>query len=75
MRDIGVYLEDILQCIKKINMFTSGMDFETFVKDDKTFDAVVRNLEIIGEAMRQLPDEFKVKHKDIPWQVLCTNIL
>jgi uncharacterized protein with HEPN domain len=43
------------------------MDRETFLSDEKTIDAVARNLEIIGEAVRQLSDDFKNAHPDIPW--------
>ena len=43
------------------------MSYGKFSKDDKTIDAVVRNLEIIGEATRQLPENFKDKHINMPW--------
>lgn len=54
-RDSKVYLEDILEAIRKIRIYTEGLSFEEFQKDSKTVDAVVRNLEIVGEAVKQLP--------------------
>lgn len=47
------------------------MDRQTFLGDAKTIDAVARNLEIIGEAVRQLPDGFKSTHPDIPWSQIA----
>ena len=52
-RDYKVYLEDIQQAAAKIRKYTAGLSFEGFAADDKTQDAVVRNLEIIGEAVRK----------------------
>jgi|SRR4030042_1997320 len=66
-RDYKVFLEDILQSIDKINRYITGMSLETFSSDEKTIDAVVRNLEIIGEATRRLPDEVRIRHSDIEW--------
>ena len=43
------------------------MPFEAFTQDEKTIDAVVRNMEVIGEAANRLPDEFKERHSDIEW--------
>lgn len=61
-------LEDILTAIGKVDRYTRGLDQAGFLSDEKTIDAVVRNLEIIGEASRQLPDDFKRSHSDIPWR-------
>lgn len=60
-------IQDMYQCLEKIERYTAGLDRQAFLSDDKTIDAVVRNLEIIGEAVRRLPDDFKSKHKKIPW--------
>ena len=55
-RDYKLYLDDIVEAISRIRQFTSDLDsVESFSKDRKTFDAVVRNLEIIGEAVRNIP--------------------
>uniref|UniRef100_A0A7C6EBF6 DUF86 domain-containing protein n=1 Tax=candidate division WOR-3 bacterium TaxID=2052148 RepID=A0A7C6EBF6_UNCW3 len=70
LRDYGLYLEDILESIKKIRNYTKGMSFAEFAKDEKTIDAVVRNFEIMGEASKQLPQEIKNKHSEIEWKAM-----
>ena len=66
-RDPLVLLEDILLAIQKIGRYTSKMDHEAFLRDELVIDGVARNLEIIGEAVRQLPEEFRRVHSQIPW--------
>ena len=66
-RDPEILLDDVRSAIGKIERYCVGMDKEAFLKDDKTADAVVRNLEIIGEAVNQLPGDFMEKHSGIPW--------
>jgi hypothetical protein len=58
-REPNVLLDDIRTSIEKIQRYTAGLDEGSFLADEKTIDAVVRNLEIIGEAAKQLPAEFK----------------
>ncbi|MBI4125797.1 MAG: DUF86 domain-containing protein [Deltaproteobacteria bacterium] len=70
-RDYRVYLDDILQAIRQIYKYTEGMDFGSFNKDDKTFDAVVKNLEVIGEAAKNIPESVRVKSKDVEWQKIA----
>jgi uncharacterized protein with HEPN domain len=67
-RDYKVGLEDILDSINKIRTYTAGTNLQTFKKDSKTFDAVVRNLEIIGEAVKNLPDTVRSTHSEIDWK-------
>jgi len=67
-RDPTLFLYDILECIEKIEKYVSGMTYEDFENDERTVDAVIRNLEIIGEAARNIPDEFRNKYSDIPWR-------
>jgi len=62
------YLEDISDSIRKIKKFTNSMTFEEFKSDEKTMDAVLRNLEVIGEAVKNLPDEIKEDNPDIDWK-------
>ena len=52
-RDYRLFLEDILESCTRIERYTHEMSFDQFVKDDKTYDAVLRNLEIIGEAVKK----------------------
>ena len=66
-RDPLVLLEDIMLAIQKIGRYTSQMDHDAFLTNDLVIDAVARNLEIIGEASRQLPEEFRRVHTQISW--------
>jgi uncharacterized protein with HEPN domain len=59
-------ITDILQCIAKIRRFTKGYSFEGFQGDEKTIDSVLRNLEIIGEAVRHLPAEIRARYPELP---------
>jgi uncharacterized protein with HEPN domain len=65
------FLTDIKESIHRINMYTKGMDYEAFLEDIKTQDAVVRNLEIIGEATKSISEELKQKYPQIPWKGLA----
>ena len=67
-RDYKIYLEDILTAIDKIQSYTQNISFEKFSEDEKTLDAVVRNLEILGEAIKNVPEEIRKKHPDIEWK-------
>jgi uncharacterized protein with HEPN domain len=60
-----LYLEDIRNSIEKIEEYTEDSNFDEFIKDRKTIDAVVRNLTIIGEAARNIPQQIKSKNPDI----------
>ena len=70
-RDYKVYLDDILGAVYKIKKYTKGMSESKFYKDDKTIDAVVRNLAIIGEAVKKLPSEIRIKHNEIDWKKIA----
>ena len=67
-RDYKIYLEDILTAIDKIQSYTQNISFEKFSEDEKTLDAVVRNLEILGEAIKNVPEEIRKKHPNIEWK-------
>ena len=71
MRDPSLYFEDIIEAIEKIKRYIEGMNFDEFIEDEKTVDAVIRNLEIIGEAAKHLPEEFKTIHPEIPWREIA----
>lgn len=66
-RDPLVLLKDIILAIQKIGRYTSHLNHDAFINDELIVDAVARNLEIIGEAARQLPEEYKRAHTEIPW--------
>jgi len=66
-RSLGLLVEDIWESIEKIERYTEGMTQNSFQSDEKTTDAVVRNLEIIGEAAGRLPEDFTDRHSEIEW--------
>jgi len=66
-RDSSVYLEDILTASERIASYVEGYTRESFGEDPKTVDAVVRNLEIIGEAVKQVPAAIREQAPDIEW--------
>ena len=67
-RETLLLLDDMLQSAKKIKRYTLDFDFNSFLSDDKTMDAVVRNFEIIGEAANRIDDDFRLKHSEIEWK-------
>ena len=66
-RDLKLLIDDIIESGSKILEYIGDMDFESFLKDSKTVDAVIRNFEIIGEAANRLPDEYKDSYSSIDW--------
>lgn len=67
-QSIKLYLRDINEAIGKIEGYIEGMTLNEFSGDAKTIDAVVRNVEIIGEAARQLPNDVRLKYPIVPWK-------
>ena len=66
-RDISLLLKDILDCMNKIDEFVGKMSFDNFVNDEKTSSAVMRKLEIIGEAVKNIPEDIIEKYTQVPW--------
>lgn len=67
-RDPYLYLDDIVEAITKIRNYTNGIEYEIFSRDEKTVDAVIRNLEVLGEAVKNVPEEMKIQFPDIEWR-------
>jgi len=67
-RDYRDYIKDILDSINDIENFIRGMSFEDFKRDRKTINAVVRSIEVIGEATKKIPKTLKDKHREVPWK-------
>jgi len=67
-RKPDVYLQDIQESISHIQHFLDGVSEEEFYKNVEKQDAVLRRLEIIGEAVKHLPDEIRDNHPDVPWR-------
>jgi uncharacterized protein with HEPN domain len=70
-RDPDLLIQDILEAVRKIDRFIAGLDHSAFLRDERTVDAVVRNLEVLGEAAKQLPDDFTSRHPNIPWNQIA----
>ena len=67
-RDLRLFLMEILEAIEKIERYIDSLSFEDFVKNEMVVDAVIRNLEIVGEAARNIPEEVRSKYSNIPWK-------
>ena len=70
-RDYRLFLDDIRTCCEKVLRYTCGLTAEAFAGDEKTLDAVVRNLEIIGEAAKQVPPHLRQRHPQVEWQKIA----
>lgn len=70
-RDHRDYLADIIHAIDLIEQFTHGIDRHAFMHDEKTVFAVIRCLEIIGEAVKRIPQDFRETHSQIPWKIMA----
>jgi uncharacterized protein with HEPN domain len=71
MRDHTLYLRDILAAIESIRAFVQGMDLALFRADDKTVSAVIRKFEVIGEAVKHLPETLRQEYPNIPWKEMA----
>lgn len=70
-REFADFLEDIRSAAVKAQSFVRGMDYESFAADEKTIFAVVRALEIIGEAAKRIPQEVRDQYPAIPWRAMA----
>ncbi len=70
-REYSDYIEDILSAMDKTSSFIKGISYEDFKSDDKTIFAVVRAIEIIGEATKHIPDDARQKYSEIPWKEMA----
>lgn len=67
-REYKDYFQDIIESISDIEIFIKNMSFENFVKDKKTINAVIRSIEVIGEASKKIPDTIRRKNPSMPWK-------
>ena len=70
-RDYADYVADMLESAQKAREFVAGMRYEDFVADEKTQYAVVRALEVLGEAAKKVPQEWREVYPEIPWQAIA----
>jgi hypothetical protein len=66
-RPARIRLEDLKQAMARVRQYTEGLTYDEFIEDEKTMDAVLRNLEVIGEAARNIPEELRGKYPDVEW--------
>jgi uncharacterized protein with HEPN domain len=67
-RDISIYVKDILENMERAEKFAKGMDFEDFARDERTSFAVIRCIEIMGEAAKHIPEDIRGKYPEVPWK-------
>jgi uncharacterized protein with HEPN domain len=65
------FISDIKEAMERIKKYTTGMSYEMFLQDTKTQDAVVRNIEIIGEAAKHLSTDFRKKYTHVDWKKIA----
>ncbi len=70
-RDYRLYVDDLLDAIKKIEKYVEGLSFDGFARDTKVVDAVIRNFEIIGEAAKHVSQEVREEHPALPWKEMA----
>jgi uncharacterized protein with HEPN domain len=70
-RYISDHIEDICNAIEDVAAFIAGMSFKDFLSDKKTSNAVIRSLEVIGEATEQIPSGLRQQHPEIPWSKMA----
>lgn len=68
LRDWLLYLEDMQESVQRVLEYTKGLDQETFLNHSMAYDATLRNLEILGEVVKHIPDHVKNKHEHIDWR-------
>ncbi|WP_129141759.1 HepT-like ribonuclease domain-containing protein [Modicisalibacter coralii] len=72
-REWRFYLDDMIGFAEKVSIYTEGLDQVSFVADALTYDATLRNLELIGEAATRIPDEVRAMHTEIPWRMIIAT--
>jgi uncharacterized protein with HEPN domain len=70
-RDYEVYLDDISEACRNVGDYTAGFTYETFIRDGKTVDAVLRNLTVTGEAAKRLPEDVRKRFPGVDWRKVC----
>lgn len=69
----GFYVDDMIGFAEKVLVYTGGLDQAAFVRDQRTYDATLRNLELIGEAASRIPADVRAQNPDIQWRVMIAT--
>lgn len=72
-RNWQIYLDDMVEFAKKVLIYTDGLKQTEFIESELTYDATLRNLELIGEAATHMPQEIRNAHPDIPWRMIIAT--
>ncbi|TVP47523.1 MAG: DUF86 domain-containing protein [Halomonas sp.] len=72
-REWRFYIDDMIGFGKKVLSYTEGLDQISFLKHDLTYDATLRNLELIGEAATRIPEEVRKKYPQVPWRLVIAT--
>ena len=70
-RESGDYIEDVIDAMNKSIEFVKDMEYEDFIHDDKTIFAVIRAIEVVGEAVKNIPEDVKKGYSEIPWREMA----
>ncbi len=70
-RDISLYIKDMLQNMRDAEEFIQGLSYDQFQSDRKTLNAVMRSVEVIGEAAKKVPDGIRAKYPSVPWREMA----
>jgi uncharacterized protein with HEPN domain len=70
-REWSLYLADMIDACHWVSDFTAGVDKHSFLQDRKTYDATVRNLEVLGEACKRIPEDIRAQHPQVPWREIA----
>jgi uncharacterized protein with HEPN domain len=70
-RSLSEFLQDILESIADIESFTAGVDFESFRRNREKVLAVVKSIEILGEAVKKVPNDIRSQYPQIPWRAIA----
>ena len=72
-REWHFYLDDMIAFTHRVQAYTNGVDQAGFVSDSRTYDATLRNLELIGEAATHIPEEVRSAHPEVPWRMVIAT--
>ncbi len=67
-RSVHILVADMLEAVERIRIYTEGMTFDQFLQDHKTSDAVLRNLQVLGEAAKRVPESVRTLAPEIEWE-------